>query len=226
MHCPCHQGQRVNQGGQSEIVCSSKMLIKIYQTTYHDIVTALITQDLTTGLYLCGDKIFMFRISEPGHSWMTWVETQTRRMVATKHHCMQHASWVSRSLSQLRSDVQHAWRFCYNGGEFPLTVGDENVLIFRLRTRYAPKIEGDSCSWSVDVTVSTMNYPSLISLFYNLVLCILCLILAMFYFDCCMKFDTFEAHFYCCYTIYVSGLFYDPAHSSQYITSNGRMADE
>lgn len=143
MYCPHHRGQRVNQAGKMKIVYSSKMLITIYRTTQHHIATPLITQDLTTGLSWCADKIFMFYVSEPGHSWMTWAETQTKRTVATKHHCMQHASWVSRSLSLLRSDAQHAWRFCCSGGEFPLTVGDENVLIFRLRTRYVPKIEGD-----------------------------------------------------------------------------------
>jgi hypothetical protein len=93
-------------------------------------------------------------------------------MVATKRHCMQHASWVSRNLSQLRSDAQHAWHFCCSGGGFPLTVEDENVLIFRLRTRYVPKIEGTIVvGWSIHVC--TVNYPSLITLppHFNAVYC-------------------------------------------------------
>jgi hypothetical protein len=108
---------------------------------------------------------------------MIWVETQTRRMVAMKRHCMQHASWVNRNLSQPRRDARHVWCFCCSGGEFPLTVGDGNVLIFRLRIRYAHKIEGDiSYWWSVLVTMSLLwiiphQIPSC-----TFILCILCLI--------------------------------------------------
>lgn len=161
---------------------------------------------------------------------MIWVETQTRRMVAMKRHCMQLASWVNRNLSQPRRDVRHVWCFCCSGGELPLTAGEGNVWIFRLKTRYARKIEGDiSYWWSVLVTMSLLwiiiphQIPSCTRTF---IVCILCLILAMFYFYSCVKFVIFEDLFYCCWAIRVCGIFCDSIGSSYCETSNCRLVDE